>query len=168
MFAWYKLLYLSTDYKYTEVRTLVATGAIDAIDIQDMHVITPFHGPALGIGMSLPLNDRVFVSANMSALYMIGVFDVKKNTRYSDEAPPFDGFTAVNDPFEKARMQQYGLNVEPAIGLNPGGGMPIISLGLRFQWLRVRFTETRDYNGGTDDWFDDYLYGMFVSAVYVF
>ncbi len=166
VFAGYKLLYLSTDYKYTEVRTLVATGVIDEIDIQDMHVVTPFHGPALGIGMSLPLNDRVFVSVNMSALYMIGVFDVKKNTRYTS-APPA-AFIGGDDPFEKARMQQYGLNVEPAIGLNPGGGMPIISLGLRFQWLRVRFTETRDYNGGTDDWFDDYLYGMFVSAVYVF
>ncbi len=171
LFAGYKFLYLSNDYKYTEVRTLVATGAIDEIDIQDMHVVTPFHGPALGIGMSLPLNDRVFVSANLSALCMIGVFDVKKNTRYSDDVtsmPPFDGFTAVNDPFEKSRMQQFGLNVEPAIGLNPGGGMPIISLGLRFQWLRVRFTETGDYHGGTDEWYNDYLYGMFVSAVYVF
>lgn len=167
LFAGYKFLYLSTDYKYTEVRTLVATGAIDEIGIQDMHVVTPFHGPALGIGMSLPLNDRVFVSANLSALYMIGVFDVKKNTRYTSDSPPTI-FSGGDDPFEKARMQQFGLNVEPAIGFNPGGGLPIISLGLRFQWLRVRFTETRDYNGGTDDWFDDYLYGMFVSAVYVF
>jgi len=167
LFAGYKLLYLSTDYKYTEVRTAVPGGAIEAIDIQDMHIITPFHGPALGVGVSLPLNDRVFVAANLSALYMIGVFDVKKNTRHTSEPPP-GAFVGVDDPFEKARMQQYGLNVEPAIGFNPGGGLPIISLGLRFQWLRVRFTETRDYNGGTDDWFDDYLYGMFVSAVYVF
>jgi hypothetical protein len=98
---------------------------------------------------------------------MIGVFDAKKNTRYISDPPP-NPFSGGDDPFEKSRMQQYGLNVEPAIGFNPGGGMPIISLGLRFQWLRVRFTETRDYHRGTDEWFDDYLYGVFVSAVYVF
>ena len=134
-----------------------------------MNNVTPFHGPALGVGISLPLNDRVFVSANMSALYMIGVFDAKKNTRYISDPPP-NPFSGGDDPFEKSRMQQFGLNLEPAIGLNPGEGMPIISLGLRFQWLRVHFTETKQgvEVPGPSDRMKDYLYGVFVSAVYVF
>ncbi len=167
VFAGYKLLYLKTDYKYTEVRTAVANGAIDEIDMYDMQITTPFHGPALGIGLSYPLNDRVFVSANLSALYMVGVFDVNKSVVYRAEAPPA-GFTRVDEDMPKTKMEQFGLNVEPAIGFNPGGGMPIISLGLRFQWLRVHFSETASHLPGPDDWFNDYLYGMFVSAVYVF
>jgi len=142
----------------------------DEIDIQDMRVVTPFHGPALGIGISLPLNDRVFFSANTSVLYMVGAFDSKKNVRYQDEdsGAGLDGFIRVTDQMPKTRMEQFGLNVEPAIGFNPGDGLPIISLGLRFQWLRVHFTETEQEMPGPDDWMDDYLYGIFISAVYVF
>ena len=168
VFAGYKLLYLSTDYKYTEVRSTTPGMVPDEIDIQDMRVVTPFHGPALGIGISLPLNNRVFVSANTSVLYMVGVFDSKKNVRYQDSGPLFDGFTRVTDQMPETKMEQFGLNVEPAIGFNPGDGLPIISLGLRFQWLRVHFTETEPEMPGPDDWMDDYLYGVFVSAVYVF
>ncbi len=168
VFAGYKILYLKTDYKYTEVRTLVATGAVDEIDIAEMQIVTPFHGPALGIGVSFPLSDRVFVSANLSGLYQIGYFDDEKNIRNKDNAPGFDGFELEDDDMKKTKMEQFGLNVEPVIGFNPGGGLPIISLGMRFQWLRIHFTEERDFLPGTDHWMDDYLYGVFVSAVYVF
>lgn len=165
VFAGYKLLYLSTDYKYTEIRTDDPGATIDEIDVQDMQIVTPFHGPALGVGVSFPLSERVFAAANLSALYMRGLFKVERLDRYSSSGGPL-----LPNPTTMARvgMEQYGFNVEPVIGFNPGGGLPVISLGLRFQWLRVHFTEEKPDMPGTDQWFDDYLYGIFVSAVYVF
>jgi len=132
--------------------------------------VTPFHGPALGFGVSFPLSDRVFTSANISILYLLGNFKMEDGARFSaNNDPPLDPLSSAPVSMKSSQMEQYGLNVEPAIGFNPGNGLPIISLGARFQWLRVRFTEKRDWNGGeTDKWFDDYLYGVFVSAVYVF
>jgi len=163
LFAGYKFLYLQTDYKYTELRTDLA-GNINGIHVQDMQILTPFHGPALGFGASLLLSERVFTSANFSVLYLRGYFKLDYSARYSG-----DPLSTESVSMKSSQMEQYGLNVEPVIGFNPGNGLPIISLGARFQWLRVRFTEKRDWNGGeTDKWFDDYLYGMFVSAVYVF
>ncbi len=82
LFAGYKLLYLSTDYKYTEVRTSIPGRLPEEIDIEDINNVTPFHGPALGVGISLPLSDRVFVSANASVLYMVGVLDQKRSIVY--------------------------------------------------------------------------------------
>jgi hypothetical protein len=170
LFVGYKFLYLSTDYKYTELRTTSGPppNSIDEIDVMDMRLVTPFHGPALGVGASFPLSERVFASANVSGLYMMGNFKADRLVGYSDDG---SGNLVQNTTLsmKSSKMEQFGLNVEPAIGFNPGGGLPIISLGVRFQWLRVRFTEKRDWNGGeTDKWFDDYLYGIFVSAVYVF
>ena len=168
VFAGYKLLYLKTDYKYTELRSDLGTNDLEEVDMMDTTFVTPLHGPALGIGVSLPLSERVFVSANISGLYMIGTFDDTKNKVYSYnpenfQLPPLD----TNEPdFKKTSMEQFGLNVEPAIGFNPGNGLPLISLGFRFQWMRVHFTEKNQEL--PDDWFDDYLYGVFVSAVYVF
>ena len=170
LFAGYKLLYLSADYKHTEIRTSIPGRVPEEIDIQDVNIVTPFHGPALGVGISLPLSDRVFVSTNASMLYMVGILDQKRGVRYVDhnDGSSFDGLERkTSSMMPKLRTEQFGLNVEPAIGFNPGEGMPVISLGLRFQWLRVHFTERNEDFGGPG-WMNDYLYGVFVSAVYMF
>ncbi len=171
VFVGYKYLYLRLDYRYTEIRTMSPTGgAIDETDTQNAEFVTPFHGPAIGLGVTRALSERVFLSANFSCMYMWGNFDNTKHERYSYTSD--DNFASGEhrtDVMTTTSMEQFGMNIEPMIGFNPGNDLPIISLGLRFQWLRVKFTEnTTGEDAFPDKWLNDYLYGIFVSAIYVF
>jgi len=162
LFLGYKYLYLSVDYKNSEQRSPVGGGAPTYSTLNEMKVLTPFHGPAAGIGYSLLLSDRVFFAANVSAMYMIGRFKIEKSVTYDQLAPDVERRKSPS-----TGMDQLGFNVEPSIGFNPGNGLPIITLGLRYQMLRIRFTENSDY-AEKDKWLNDSLYGVFVSAVYTF
>ena len=48
------------------------SGAYEKIEIS-----MPFNGPAAGIGVSMPIADKFFIAANLSAIYMWGDFDFK-------------------------------------------------------------------------------------------
>jgi hypothetical protein len=48
----------------------------------------------------------------------------------------------------------------------------IFTLGFRFQWIRINFTEDAVFDSigvaKTSEWMDDYIYGAFVGVMFVF
>jgi hypothetical protein len=167
VFLGYKYLYLSVDYKYSEMRTDPTNlDYLTESRLEETKFVTPFHGPAVGIGYSLLLSERVFMAINASAMYMRGYLSMEDSASWelSETASPVKG----GKPMPRVSMEQIGCNIEPSIGFNPGSGLPIITLGLRYQLLRIRFTErTLDFVS-YNKWYNDSLYGVFVSAVYAF
>jgi hypothetical protein len=61
-------------------------------------------------------------------------------------------------------MKMWGFNLEPSAGMRPGDGLPIVTLGLRVQWTRVQFKE--DLGDLSNQWLDDWIYGVFVGVMY--
>ena len=67
------------------------------------------------------------------------------------------------------RMHMYGVNVEPTIGLNPGEGMPILTLGLRYQLNRLQFDSSdkaKAFHDSETGYMTDQIYGVFVGVLY--
>ncbi len=164
IFAGYKYQYMEIKYAYTEVRTDLSNI------LQEVNVSTgkpeksPFHGPALGIGLSQTLTEYYFVTANLSGLYMTGTTDFS-GERYSAYTPGFDLHDSSSESM-KFRMRQMGVNFEPAIGMNPGNNLPIVTLGFRYQRSWVQYNG--DSSEMSDKWLNDTLMGVFVTFVYLF
>jgi hypothetical protein len=166
MFAGYKYFYLKFKGKTTEIRTNLPGNSLAEIDVSKGDITTPFHGPALGVGFSQVLGGGYFITANISVAYMRGYFKFGSRVSYD-----YDGTNLVIDPPDPPQrfdMKQIGFNFEPAVGINLGEGMPIITLGFRYQYLRLQFMEgTSGPDPMPDDWLNDYLYGAFVSVMYL-
>ena len=165
IFAGYKYQYLKVTYRYTEVRTNIWTGAIEEIDVVRMdNMKTPLHGPALGLGLSLPLGMKYFLTVNLSGIYIQGKSEFKNKMYYSDGN---SAFILQNDTSSKNKMRQTGLNFEPAIGFSAGEGLPIITLGFRYQRFWVKFVDATG-DPLPKKTLHDTLIGGFVSAVFMF
>jgi hypothetical protein len=98
---------------------------------------------------------------------MFGKYDLPKDdeTTYTAEGEDQIKFDSVYDAggFSYDTMN-IGVNVEPTIGMTVKG--VVATLGGRFQWVTTKFTETPYW--GTDNWMNDFLYGVFVGALYQF
>jgi hypothetical protein len=131
----------------------------------------PFHGPAIGIGFSAPISERFFFAANLSALYMWGKFEMDMDG-YSYK---IDTGVIVKEPAggpsddQKSgiTMRTRGINFEPTIGASMGEGMPIFTLGVRFQWSQTKFFDGEGIDLD-EKWCNDYQYGIFVGIVQPF
>jgi hypothetical protein len=166
IFAGYKYQYLKFTYRYTEIRT-DTSGNITEIDVVKMdNMRMPLHGPAFGLGLSLPLGMKYFFAANLSGIYLQGKSKFKsKNYNSNGGADPLE-----YDPDSKStdfKVRQMGLNFEPAIGFSAGEGLPIVTLGFRYQrfWVRIPDATGDPFPKKT---FDDILVGGFISAVFMF
>lgn len=167
VFLGYKVQIIEANLKYTERRydgdRAVYEGDIDAK--------TPSHGPALGIGYSLPIGKGYFVTANLSGLFMWGEFEVSEDLysyNLSDVAgdPDFQYGVLTKDPSVTLDTRMYGLNFEPSIGFSAGEGWPIITLGFRYQLLRTKYIDKIE--GTTPSGYvNDHLYGVFMSVLFV-
>lgn len=135
---------------------------------EKVEVSMPFHGPAAGIGVSMPIADNFFIAANLSAIYMWGDFDYK-GTGYR-----YDGSTpAVKEPNDDSEvsgltLRNRGINFEPTIGASMGEGLPIFTLGIRAQWSQVKFVDAPSYMNLDKSWNNDYQYGLFAAIVQPF
>lgn len=166
IFAGYKYQYLKLTYNYTEIRTDLSNNIkeINVLEMNNMRM--PLHGPALGLGLSLPLGMKYFLAANLSGIYLQGKSKLKgKSYNSSNGTDPLE-----YDPNSKTtdyKLRQIGLNCEPAIGFSAGEGLPIITLGFRYQrfWVKVPDATGDPFPKKT---FDDILIGGFVSAVFMF
>lgn len=166
VFLGYKYQHIVSKLRYTELRT-DSSLVISEIDVNDDEIETPSHGPALGIGYSLPFGKGFFVAANLSGLYMRGRLTVNESWKLS--------YSVFNDPHlnegsnkeTKWDTEQMGVNFEPSIGFSAGESGLIFTLGFRYQWLRTKIDG--DLEPGTK-WpdMDDYLYGIFISVLYSF
>jgi hypothetical protein len=161
-------------YKYqqneTRLRATVReewTTGEDKIREGKVIIELPSHGPALGVGYSLSLGGGYFVASNLSLLYMWSEFDLKENRwdEYiptdSDELTPIPG----NALWPAYDTEQVGINFEPSIGVKVGE-RAIYTLGFRFQWIRTRFVDDAPF--APSGWMNDYIYGAFVSVLFIF
>lgn len=172
VFIGYKYQSTETDLRQTLYITEITTGNDQVFD-QSVVMEGPAHGPALGVGLTKTLGSNFFASANLSALYMRSVFNYKNLdvTFYQATAP---GHIEPDPPFIvkdlSFKSHQIGLNVEGALGMSVE---PIVvTLGARFQWMRYKFLEdvvipTSPPARYSWDWCNDYLYGIFVSVLYM-
>jgi len=165
VFLGYKYQYIDSEMNYTEIRTNAA-GEIDEIIISDGKAETMSHGPALGLGYSLPFGKGFFLAANLSGLYMTGEFKLKGNWTYK-YGSGFNDYNEEPTDSKNIDIEQYGVNFEPAIGYSAGESGLIFTLGLRYQWLRTEFKDEFEPGETLGD-ANDYLYGVFVSVLYAF
>ena len=166
VFLGYKYQYIDSELNYTEIRTNAARE-INEIIISSGKAETMSHGPALGLGYSLPFGKGFFMAANLSGLYMVGEFKMKDQWKYAY----YGGFNDYNiSPNNSSTMDiaQYGMNFEPSIGFSAGESGLIFTLGFRYQWLKTEYLD--DFPGEDRPLSDanDYLYGVFVSVLYAF
>jgi len=98
---------------------------------------------------------------------MFGKYDLPKDDETTYTA---DGVDQINlDNVMDAGGFSYdtmniGINVEPTIGMAVNN--VVATLGGRFQWVSIKFKETPYW--GTESWMNDFLYGVFVGALYQF
>jgi hypothetical protein len=167
VFLGYKVQIIEANLKYTE-RRYNPTGD-RAVFEGDIDAKTPSHGPALGIGYSLPIDKGYFTAANLSVLYMWGEFE-KREKRYDYNIDPDTDFqygVLTKEPGVTLDTRMYGLNFEPSLGFSAGEGWPIITLGFRYQLLRTKYIDKIE--GTTPSvYVNDHLYGVFMSVLFVF
>jgi len=121
------------------------------------------YGPALGIGFTKSLNNITFLTVNFSALFMWGDFNSGIDGTQYDGTEPIEYNTQEFDPAETIH---YGFNFDPSI-VSKIADHVIITLGGRFQLLKTKFEEEDPARPGKDV-MNDYLYGVFISALFVF
>jgi hypothetical protein len=141
--------------------TGVTTGGYEKNEIK-----MPFHGPALGLGFSAPVGEKFFFAGNLSALYMWGKFDFNSTEYYYNTSDGNKHFsTGAGEGMNNVTMRTRGINCEPTVGASIGEGLPIVTLGIRFQWSQTKFINMPTEAGINDKWNNDYQYGLFVSVV---
>lgn len=164
IFAGYKYQYLKSNMELTELRTNSSTGVIEEIHITSYYLNNYSHGPAAGFGYSYPISNTFFAAITLSGVFMWGEFSLETSEDYE-----LNGSVLEKNPdssFSGKPMHIMGINIEPTIGMSAGAGMPIITLGIRYQHLRIKIYEVEGML--PDKWFDDKLVGIFISAVYMF
>ncbi len=168
VFAGYKFWKLKTIYKDHGIANKIEDDTLMQVQITNLGIRQYFHGPAAGVGFSLPLGEKFFVAANVSALLMGGVFKMRTRKQYSWNTTDPRSYELPSDTREDMRL--YGFNLEPSMGFNPGENLPIVTLGFRYQWNRLQFrglSNIAKYTIGFNrDWMNDRLYGIFLSIMY--
>jgi len=158
-------------YKYQSVTNVIQSyGRIQEGAVLNKYTIDQrididiyAHGPALGLGLSIPFAEVFFISANLSALYMKGNFKVDLEADLY--VPEFNMVSPgpINGTVFDDSTEHVGLNFEPAIGAMIGKHV-MVTLGGRYQYLRTEIDTDFEQAKGK---MDDYLYGAFVSVLFV-
>ncbi len=165
VFAGYKYQNIESKLRFSEVRT-DSTGTLTEVDNSSYVAETPSQGPALGMGISYPFLDWFFSALNLSGLYMKGKFiiDNKWTHRYEN----FPSYTLIyrDDPKLKFDTVQYGINIEPSIGVLAKEMNLVFTLGFRYQYLKTEVKDAEEVIGKTT--LNDTIYGVFISVLYSF
>jgi hypothetical protein len=166
VFLGYKYQQIETKLRATVRAEVLATG-VQTLYEGKVDIELPSHGPALGVGYSLSLGDGYFVASNLSLLYMWSEFDAKENRWdvYQPDTVTYFNFFDGNYPLPSYDTEQVGINFEPSIGVK-AGERAIYTLGFRFQWIRTRFVDDAPF--APSGWMNDYIYGAFVSVLFIF
>lgn len=136
--------------------------------VEKSKIIMPYNGPAIGIGFSTPVGEKFFFASNFSLLYMWGKMDMSTNDyEYTSEDPILTRHPTGQD-LKGIKLQTRGINLEPSFGASMGEGLPVFTLGLRFQWTQVNFVDPPQGMEIKKDWANDFLYGVFVTILYPF
>lgn len=168
IFAGYKYLLMNTSMAYTEIRTDVNNNAILEVNVSDIELSHYGHGPAIGFGYSYPISNNFFATFTVSGVYMWGEWSVETSKSY--QAYSHSGYilsTSSTIPDISKPMRHMGVNIEPAIGMTAKEGLPIVTLGMRYQHFLIKI-EGIDENVIPDKWINDKMIGIFLSIIYSF
>jgi hypothetical protein len=157
--AGYKYQYLSGKLEFVDFG-VDNTGTLTSSSVMKAKMTQQNQGPAAGIGFSVPFGERFFFATNVSAIYMFGTF--KTTYSYYGYSPTYN---VNNMPKNNFNVRMLGTNLEPSIGASLGENLPIVTLGVRFQWAEYKFINPPE-NTTNSHWNNDYIYGVFVSTVY--
>lgn len=171
VFLGYKYQYTETTVRGSFLSTDPALPNNDRFQVLDAVIQVPAHGPALGIGYSRTIESNFFISMNLSGLYLFS-----RHKFAEDQIKTYEVTGAAQIDLQSTNegatgrtyaTQQMGLNAEPAVGIVVGN--VVATLGVRFQWVRIRFIDKPMIDTvqfGPTGWMNDYLYGVFVGAMY--
>jgi hypothetical protein len=104
-------------------------------------------GPALGIGLTLPLSESLFLLGNLSGLYGFG--------REEHDEAMGGGSSAA---------REAGFNTTLSLAYYIESASTTITLGGRYQWFTIKYVDNSDEFSGASLMF----YGVTLSAVYSF
>jgi len=165
LFAGYKYQRVLSIIKYTETQSTSLDGDNLAAYKESDEITATQHGPALGVGYSLPFGGNMFFSTNVSAIYMWGNLKVMLDSVYYDGTGILQPQHVRNDvELIDVDTTSFGVNIEPAFGVRVNEHL-VLTLGARFQWLHLR---TDDFEAIPESGMDDYLAGAFMSVLFVF
>lgn len=162
IFAGYKYQYFNVGFKQFKV-VYDSLGNISYSVFEKVTYESPSHGPALGIGLAQALNETYFITGNLSLIYFIqSSIDLELNSKRIENPGIIPDMRSVTLNFE-----QYGLNFEPSIGAKISESI-IATLGARVVWTSYTLKEDHSQMQlSKGDVWNDYLYGVFVSVVYM-
>lgn len=170
LFAGYKFQRNDVMMKYTERRYPIAGTTEHVLNESEGNMITPAHGPALGVGYSRPLGSSFFASANVSIVYMWSKFEMKDFEMRTYDVPA-DGLDYAHSSLEKQPdvsydTRQVGFNFEPALGAVVGNTGVVFTVSARVQYMKIEFID--EWEAAPDGWMTDLFYGGYVSVLYSF
>ena len=162
-------------YKYQRVKyNQKETGFMDDNRAYDHRAISkiPAHGPAIGLGYSHIFSDIFFGTLNFTGVYMMSKMKIEKNVMewYTPSGPSTFDITVDNLGSASFDSWQIGLNLEPSVGAIIQEKL-IFSIGFRFQWMKTGFIDKYIIEGmdlSPDKMLNDFIYGGFVSVIYLF
>jgi len=117
------------------------------------------YGPGLGVGVTYPIIDNIFLLGNISGIYLWG----KEKLSGSN--------TSANEYSEK--YNEYGINSSLSIAYYIAPASTAISLGGRYQYVRTLYEGTER----VENWefevtklsnISSHIYGITLSATYTF
>ncbi len=165
LFAGFKYQNIESKLRFSEVRTSPLNTLSD-IDNSYYIAETPSMGPALGVGVSYPFYDWFFAAANISGLYMKGKFNIDNKWTKRYEGFPSYTLEVSNDMKVEFDTVQYGINIEPSIGVLAKDLNLVFTLGFRYQYLKTDVKDAEEVIGKTT--LNDTIYGVFISVLYSF
>jgi hypothetical protein len=165
VFAGYKYQRINSKVMLSNLRT-DSSGTIMLIHNAEFTAKTPSSGPALGVGISYPFRDWFFAAANISGLYMKGDFYINNEWRQTNENLPYTSVAIEDDPAVEFDTVQYGINIEPAVGVLAKEINLVFTLGFRYQYLKTEVEDAEEVIGKTK--LNDTIYGVFISVLYSF
>lgn len=121
------------------------------------------YAPGFGIGYSYGVSDFLVFTLNLSALYFWGTMQIDSKSVYYDVASWSS--PQLNEFEFDADVSGYGINIEPGFVLIAGEKI-FVQIGFRYQ--RVWIDLEADVPGADEKvtGLTDYLYGVYLSALY--
>lgn len=167
IFGGYKYQSTKSEIRLVEHKSSTLDDSDIYAHIEKENIEAKNHGPALGIGYSLPIKNKYFFTTNLSFLYMFGRFKGDLFT-YHHEGDGWNQDDYRGGEIFDLKGRSMGINFEPSIGAAVDENI-IITLGGRYQWMRTKVLDPPDHlEGAADDAMNDHLFGIFVSVLYIF
>lgn len=170
IFAGYKYQRNVMTMRYVERRSEITGSGEQGVSEAKIEVILPAHGPALGVGYSLPLGSYFFTSTNLSFVYMWGKFELKDSeSRFYNASGgdlDYDNSTIETSKGGSYDSHQTGLNFEPSVGAMVADTGVVFNLSARIQYLKIKVVD--EWEAAPDGWMTDLFYGVYVSVLYAF